>query len=37
MLTDNVAVRRLMATISAHLELERIEGGVREVVVDLAA
>ena len=37
MLSDNAAVGRLMATISAHLELERIEGGVREVVVDLAA
>jgi RimJ/RimL family protein N-acetyltransferase len=37
MLSDNVAVRRVMATISAHLEVERIEGGVREVVVDLAA
>jgi len=37
MLSDNAAVRRLMATISAHLELERLEGGVREVVVDLAA
>ena len=37
MLSDNAAVRRLIATISAHLELERIEGGVREVVVDLAA
>jgi RimJ/RimL family protein N-acetyltransferase len=37
MLSDNVAVRRVMATISTHLELERIEGGVREVVVDLAA
>jgi RimJ/RimL family protein N-acetyltransferase len=37
MLGDNVAVRRLMTTISAHLELDRIEGGVREVVVDLAA
>jgi RimJ/RimL family protein N-acetyltransferase len=37
MLSDNVAVRRVMATISAHLELERIDGGVREVVVDLAA
>jgi RimJ/RimL family protein N-acetyltransferase len=37
MLGDNVAVRRLMNTISAHLELERIENGVREVIVDLAA
>ena len=37
MLSDNVAVRRVMATISTHLELERIDGAVREVVVDLAA
>jgi RimJ/RimL family protein N-acetyltransferase len=37
MLSDNVAVRRVIATISAQLELERIEGGVRDVVVDLAA
>jgi RimJ/RimL family protein N-acetyltransferase len=37
MLGDNLAVRRLMGTISAHLELERIEGGLREVVFDLAA
>jgi RimJ/RimL family protein N-acetyltransferase len=37
MLSDNVAVRRLMSTISAHLELEKVEGGMREVVVDLAA
>jgi RimJ/RimL family protein N-acetyltransferase len=37
MLSDNVAVRRVMATISTHLEMERIEGGLREVVVDLAA
>jgi RimJ/RimL family protein N-acetyltransferase len=37
MLGDNVAVRRLMSTISAHLELERVEDGVREVIVDLAA
>ncbi len=37
MLGDNDAVRRLMGTISTHLELDRIEGGVREVVVDLAA
>jgi len=37
MLGDNVAVRRLIGTISAHLELEKIEAGVREVVVDLAA
>jgi RimJ/RimL family protein N-acetyltransferase len=37
MLGDNEAVRRLMRTISAHLELDRIEGGLREVVVALAA
>lgn len=37
MLGDNDAVRRLMGTISTHLELDRIDHGVREVVVDLAA
>jgi RimJ/RimL family protein N-acetyltransferase len=37
MLGDNDAIRRLMGTISAHLELDRIDRGVREVVVDLAA
>ena len=37
MLGDNEPVRRLMRTISTHLELDRIEGGVREVIVDLAA
>jgi RimJ/RimL family protein N-acetyltransferase len=37
MLSDNDAIRRLMGTISTHLELERLEGGLREVVVDLAA
>ena len=37
MLGENVAVRRLMSTISAHLELDRVESGVREVIVDLAA
>ena len=37
MLGDNVAVRRLMRTISTRLELESIEGGLREAVVDLAA
>jgi len=37
MLSDNVAVRRVMATITAHLELERMDGGLREVVIDLAA
>ncbi len=37
MLSDNDAVRRVMATITAHLELERMDGGLREVVIDLAA
>jgi RimJ/RimL family protein N-acetyltransferase len=37
MLGDNEAARRVMATISSHLELNRIEGGLREVIVDLAA
>jgi RimJ/RimL family protein N-acetyltransferase len=37
MLGDNDAVRRLMGTISTHLELDRLDHGVREVVVDLAA
>ena len=37
MLGDNDAIRRLMRTISTHLELDRIDHGVREVVVDLAA
>jgi RimJ/RimL family protein N-acetyltransferase len=37
MLSDNLAVRRVMATITAHLELERMDGGLREVVIDLAA
>jgi RimJ/RimL family protein N-acetyltransferase len=37
MLSDNDAVRRLMGTISAHLERDRIDGGLREVVIDLAA
>ena len=37
MLGDNDAVRRLMGTISAHLELDRVEHGVREVIVELAA
>jgi RimJ/RimL family protein N-acetyltransferase len=37
MLSDNLAVRRVMATISAHLELDRTDGGLREVIVDLAA
>ena len=37
MLGDNDAVRRLMGTISAHLELDRSEQGLRDVVIDLAA
>lgn len=37
MLSDNEAVRRLMSTIAAHLELDRIDHGLREVVIDLAA
>ena len=37
MLGDNDAVRHLMGTIAAHLELDRIDGGLREVVIDLAA
>jgi RimJ/RimL family protein N-acetyltransferase len=37
MLGDNDAVRRLMDTISAHLERDRIDGGLREVVINLAA
>ena len=37
MLGDNVAVLRVMRTISTRLELESIEGGLREAVVDLAA
>ena len=37
MLGDNDAIRRLMGTISTHLELDRIDHGIREVVVDLAA
>jgi len=36
-LGDNDAVRRLMRTITTHLEVDRIAGGVREIVVDLAA
>ena len=36
-LGDNDAARRLMRTITAHLEVDRIDHGVREVVVDLAA
>ena len=37
MLGENDAIRRLMRTITDHLEHDRISGGVREVVVDLAA
>ncbi len=37
MLGDNAAIRRVMHTITAHLDEERVAGGVREVVVDLAA
>jgi RimJ/RimL family protein N-acetyltransferase len=37
MLGDNEPIRRLMHTITAHLEVDRIDHGVREVVVDLAA
>ena len=36
MLGDNDAVRRLMGTISAHLELDRSEHGLRDVVIALA-
>jgi RimJ/RimL family protein N-acetyltransferase len=36
LLGDNVAAHRLFASISARLE-ERVEGGVREVVAELAA
>jgi RimJ/RimL family protein N-acetyltransferase len=37
MLSDNAAVRRLMDTIAERLELERVGGGLRDVVIDLAA
>jgi RimJ/RimL family protein N-acetyltransferase len=37
MLSDNVAVRRLMDTFTAGLALQRVDHGVRELVVDLAA
>ena len=37
MLSDNDAIRRLMRTITTHLEEGRVQAGVREVVVDLAA
>ena len=37
MLGDNEAARRLMRTFSARLEEARISGGLREVLVELAA
>ncbi len=37
MLSDNEAIRHLMGTISAHLELDTLDSGLREVVIDLAA
>lgn len=37
MLSDNVAVRRLMDTFTEGLGQERVDHGVRELVVDLAA
>ncbi len=37
MLGDNEAARRLMRTFSRRLEEKRIEGGLREAVVELAA
>jgi RimJ/RimL family protein N-acetyltransferase len=37
MLGDNEAARRLMRTFSRRLEEARVEGGLREVVVELAA
>jgi acetyltransferase len=37
MLGDNEAARRLMRTFSRRLEEARIEGGLREVTVELAA
>jgi len=37
MLGENVAVRRLMCTITDGLERDRVGGGLREVVIDLAA
>lgn len=37
MLSDNAAVRRLMATITERLEQEHVAGGLRDVVIDLAA
>lgn len=37
MLSDNAAVRRLMDTITERLEQERVGGGLRDVLIDLAA
>ena len=37
MLSDNVAVRRLMDTFAAGLGQERVDNSVRELVVDIAA
>lgn len=37
MLGENVAVHRLMCTITDGLERDRVGGGLREVVIDLAA
>jgi RimJ/RimL family protein N-acetyltransferase len=37
MLSDNSAVRHLMETITERLESDRVGGGLRDVVIDLAA
>ncbi|HYM56901.1 MAG TPA: GNAT family N-acetyltransferase [Solirubrobacteraceae bacterium] len=37
MLGENVAVRQLMSTITGELERDRVDGGLREVVIDIAA
>jgi RimJ/RimL family protein N-acetyltransferase len=37
MLSDNAPIRRLMATITERLEEDRVGGGLRDVVIDLAA
>jgi RimJ/RimL family protein N-acetyltransferase len=37
MLGDNEAARRLMRTFSRRLEEKRVEGGLREAIVELAA
>lgn len=37
MLSDNAAVRRLMDTITERLDQERVGGGLRDVLIDLAA